>query len=569
MNNLIKYTVIFVVLLSSCNFLEPYKDNTLVEEDILGSAALAEGFLMHAYRQLPDGYEFSEVATDDAVSNDPTNNIRRMGNGEWSQFFYPIGRWDEYEEIFYINKFLSIVDDVTWSTSETESDLQKVRLKGESYGLRAYYHFRILQAHAGMVDNQLMGIPILDTFYETKEEVSIPRSSFEDCINQIVEDAEKAIAVLPNEYVDVPDNDSAAAFGEHWENRFNRLAAMALKSRVLLWAASDAFNDNAGEQQIKWEAAALAAAAVIEEKGGIDNAYFPGTYNAFWSDKTDPNILWQRGDKDTRQNNTLEKDNFPPSLYGKGRINPSQNLVDAFPKMNGYPIDSSQANYDSTQPYVSRDIRMDAFIVRHGGAIQGSVISTITGEGGTGDGVNDRNTSTRTGYYLKKFLRDDVSIPPNQNSNQPHYLPYFRIDEVILNFAEAANEVWGADVPVPGVGFSAVNAISKLRFFMSGGDLYLNSVAANDDAIMRDLIRNERRIQLCFEGFRFWDLRRWKSTDLNTDVRGVKPYLDGSNIVYEPINQVEARDFSAYPVYGPIPYNETLKYDNIRQNDGW
>jgi hypothetical protein len=85
---------------------------------------------------------------------------------------------------------------------------------------------------------------------------------------------------------------------------------------------------------------------------------------------------------------------------------------------------------------------------------------------------------------------------------------------------------------------------------------------------MRQLIRNERRLELCFESFRFWDLRRWKS-DLTESARGLDVNEDLSGITYTPLNSVEVRAFQPYQTYGPIPQSEVLKFNNLQQNDGW
>jgi starch-binding outer membrane protein, SusD/RagB family len=91
---------------------------------------------------------------------------------------------------------------------------------------------------------------------------------------------------------------------------------------------------------------------------------------------------------------------------------------------------------------------------------------------------------------------------------------------------------------------------------------YLESIK-NDQAKMAELIRNERRIELCFEGFRFWDLRRWKS-NLTETAKGMN--ISGTR--YTPM-EVDKRSFSEYMYYGPIPYSEVLKYDELKQNQGW
>jgi len=165
---------------------------------------------------------------------------------------------------------------------------------------------------------------------------------------------------------------------------------------------------------------------------------------------------------------------------------------------------------------------------------------------------------------MKKRLIMSVNCNPASKNGQTHYDPRIRVTEIFLNYAEAANEAWGPT----GKGthaYSAYDVIKKIRQRAGVGgtdDPYLE-VCAADPLKMQQLIRNERRLELCFEGFRFWDLRRWKA-DLNETVRGVD--INGSAITSV---DVEKRAFKDYMYYGPIPYSEILKYSNLKQNKGW
>lgn len=261
----------------------------------------------------------------------------------------------------------------------------------------------------------------------------------------------------------------------------------------------------------------------------------------------------------------MEKKFYPPTLFGNGRMNPTQNLVDAFPMANGYPITEAGGEYRSTAPYEGRDPRLATYII-YNGAKEGPSNSIIyTGsQSGTDDGLNVLSTSTRTGYYMKKLLIMSVNCNPASTSGKTHYRPRIRATEIFLNYAEAANEAWGPK-GTGTHGYSAYDVIKAIRKRAGVGgtdDPYLESCAADPDK-MRQLIRNERRLELCFEGFRFWDLRRWKA-DMNETIRGVD--IKGSTIT--PIN-VEERAFKDYMYYGPIPYSEILKFSNLKQNKGW
>src|SRR5665213_2605787 len=189
------------------------------------------------------------------------------------------------------------------------------------------------------------------------------------------------------------------------------------------------------------------------------------------------------------------------------------------------------------------------------------MVTIYTQVGTSSDGLNAIATSTRTGYYMRKLLREDVNLNPTQTNTQVHYVPYIRYTEMFLDYAEAANEAWGPD----GRGthsYSARDVITAIR--QRAGiiqpDSYLPSINSKDD--MRTLIHNERRLELCFEGFRFWDLRRWKD-GLTIPATGVT-INNGSHIV----NSVETRNYSDYMLYGPVPYTEVVKW-GFTQNAGW
>lgn len=162
-------------------------------------------------------------------------------------------------------------------------------------------------------------------------------------------------------------------------------------------------------------------------------------------------------------------------------------------------------------------------------------------------------------------MRQDVNLNPSSANNQRHYKPHIRYTEIFLIYAEAANEAWGP-TGTGGNAYSAYDVIKAIRrragVGTNNGDPYLESVKSNKDA-MRELIRNERRLELSFEGFRFWDLRRWKA-NLNETAKGMQIQGTAYNII-----NVENRVFQNHMVYGPIPYSEILKFNALQQNLGW
>ncbi|MEL7119066.1 MAG: RagB/SusD family nutrient uptake outer membrane protein [Bacteroidota bacterium] len=345
------------------------------------------------------------------------------------------------------------------------------------------------------------------------------------------------------------------AQGARWRNRFSGNAARALKSRVELYAASPAYNASG----VSWENAAQTAGQFIADAGGLGIVADEGL--TFYRSSSNADIIWAN----SRSNKlSWEEANSPPSVFGRGETNPSQNLVDAFPMSNGYPITDQNSGYNANVPYSGRDNRFNQYIVYNGSNYKGNVINTY--EGAEIDGINSLVTSTRTGYYLRKFMDENVNLAIGARTQTQHHYTHLRFTEVLLNYAEAANEAYGPDSDPNGYGFTARDVISALRgrAGISQPDDYLMSLASEEN--FRDLIRNERRIELAFEGHRFWDLRRWEEVStIQEPIKGIFFAADQFNFE---IRDIENRAYQDYMIYGPIPLDELLRYD-IKQNRGW
>lgn len=575
--------------LTSCDDLfEPAIENNLGVDYMYNNAGYAEGVLGNAYTRIPCGsFPFSEVATDDAVSNDTGNDWRKLAGGEWTSEKNKTERWrDCRAAIMYINMFLARAEKVHWADDEIASKMFCDREKGEAYGLRAMYMYYLLQAHGGMTaDGQLMGVPIITEEEDVHSEHNLPRNTFADCMKAIYDDCQKAIELLPSEYKDIESDDEVPAkykeigatkgqfnrvFGLIFRGRVNATIVQAFRSKAALLAASPAFQASGA----KYEDAANYAAEVLDKIGGVEGmdptgwTWYANTkeINGLANGECPKEVLW-RGEKS--ENNDWESDNFAPSLEGKGRINPTQNFVDAFPMANGMPITEEGSGYKADDPYANRDPRLAAYVLYNGckEGVNDTEINT-TVDGGTKDGINKEvGKSTRTGYYLRKLLRQDVNLDPNKTTKQHHYTPRIRYTELFLNYAEAANEAWGPT----GKGshnYSAYDVIKALHKRAGVGNDYLESIKTNKEK-MRELIRNERRIELSFEGFRFWDLRRWNLVDeMKAEVYGMSISTVDGEKKYTVV-PVDTRNYKDYMIYGPIPNTEMLKFDQLQQNVGW
>lgn len=608
--NIIFYLIGLLVFCSCDDMFEPAKENNRQLEDFPEESKYAHGLLIYGYDRLPyitnvEG-NWTDVATDDAVTNQKGYNYTLMATGTWSSENNPMSQWDNCKDgIQYINEFLTIVEKTKWAPSSLAKQQMFIdRLKGEAFGLRALLYYYLLMAHGGYVegdDDTPYGVPLLTAPEDGSSNFNQPRATFAECVQQIFADCDSAMALLPFDYADISSDEEIPekykvlganysnfnlVLGNKSRNLMSARIAEAIKAQAALLAASPAYRDKSGVTSAE---AAMLCANVLKRIGGVEGMDPLGNIwykNIGVIDGTGemPELLWH----EDRTNGTKQEDeNFPPTLYGNGRINPSQNLVDAFPMRNGRPITDSKSGYDSKDPYANRDPRLTNYIVYNGVKIKSTKAEIITGNypnsnSESFDNINNTSTSTRTGYYLRKMLRDDVSTSTSGSEiKQKHIYARIRYTEIFLAYAEAANDAWKA-FGDGGNGFSAYDVIKAIRKRaglatdeigqpLPEGDVYLDECAADASGVkMRDLIRNERRIELCFENKRFWDLRRWLMP-LNESIKGVQIDRDDkTDELKYTIIEVESRDYDEkYQYYGPIPRSEVLKWSNLKQNQGW
>lgn len=572
MKNIIKYvlvTLVFTSMVSCDSILEPINENRLDFDFVKTDPESAEGVLLNGYNRIPNQFTFNEAATDDAVNNQLDNSFKRMALGELNAQFNPSSRWNNYESILWINQFLDIIEanEIQWSTNDEINEMFYMRMEGEALALRALHHFYILQAHAGVgTSGQLLGVPYLTDFIESNGDFNTPRLSFEATVEAIMKDLNASLALLPTDYSNDPSlvdqwyqdfdfSNYQVVNGKNYNLRMSGRVAKALKARVALFAASPSFLND----QTYYTSAANIASEVLNTIGGVAGLPSNGVnYFTTYNENNDAEMIW-RGNIQGSPNSAVESRMFPPSLNGKGEVNPTQNFVDAFPMKNGFPATTANG-YDPQDPYTNRDPRLAEYVVVNGSSFAGGNINT--GAGGNVDRLDSiPEFSTKTGYYLKKLLRPDVRLNDDGSSvGQRHYNVYFRYTELFLIFAEAANEIGGPDHQINGLSPRAVIQAIRQRAGIDQPDAYLASISTQED--MRDLIRNERRLELSFEGHRFWDLRRW-GLSLNEPVRGY--FFDGTTYINLP--SVEIRNFLSE--YMPIPNNEVLRFPTIEQNALW
>ena len=562
------------LVFSSCqDMLTPEPDNSYGDELATQHAKTAFGFLNTAYVTIPNTYDFSECATDDAVMNDPISSYIPMVGGAWSAMYDPTAIWNSsYKAIANINKFMSIIPSVkiSWSSAIDDS-LYRKRWIGEAFGMRAYHHFMLLRYYGGVgiSSNKVLGIPYFKNLIDVDPTIwsNVDRPLYSTTVNNIAQELDSAIAYLPMDYV--AGSASDRVLGIKNANRISKRIAYGIKAELYMHAASPKYNG--GTYNVAYcDSAIKYSSMLIDLVGGV--TVLSGTLKKtqFYvndANQTLADILWRfnpttEATTADAMASTIEFKNYPPSRSGKGQVNPTQNFVDAFPAANGYPIsDVTNSKYVAATPYLNRDSRLDSCVIRDGGKIGSSTIKTSKDD--TQNGIENPG-ATRTGYYLKKLLRPDFNISPPVYAGKKTIRPLIRYTEIFLIYAEAATG--GHDADWKGThAYSARDIIKAIRkragVGLTNGDPYANTLSISN---FMDLVRNERRIELAFEGFRFWDLRRW-GLELNGKVSRARILVSGGAPQFLEMSD-EPRNFNNFKYFAPIPNAEILKCQKLEQN---
>ena len=558
MNNSLINLYITLIIVTSCSGFIP---ETRIDLDYIPEVASnsyenlkKQGMALYDY--IPDGFDrisnsmFSS-ATDESDYAPIGSTIDMFQKGTWSSLKNPDDIWQNaYRGIRLSNIFLknsrdykSIILRDTTTSSGLENYKQQCAdleyLRAEAKVIQAYIYFELLKRYSN--------IPIIDDVYDPESFATVRQREYDDVvekITQLLDDAE------PDLQMDWKNYDTKS-FG-----RINKGTALALKSRVLLYWASP--QNNTARDRSRWEMAADAAFEVIKmNKYKLDDNYrnlFLGA-RAHQSEET----IFSRMKGKT---NSPEMNNYPIS-FNKGKTGtcPSGNLVDAYENIDGSEFRWSDIDA-SENPYENRDPRLRQTILVNGDVWNGRKMECY--EGGR-DGI-DKKFATSTGYYLKKFINEDVDLEKGQTVIHSWIL--FRYAEILLNFAEAMNEAYGPDITPYEEEFTARWAVNEVR--KRAG---MPPVVASNDIQMRERIHHERRIELAFEEHRFWDVRRWgiecAKDVLNQTIKGVKIVDDNGHFVYNEFN-VEPRKFEDKMIVYPIPEGEIRRANgNIVQNMGW
>jgi len=600
----IKYTLLGCLSLAAITACDIYEDVPIERftQDYVFSPTDSMGvnamkYLNSIYYAMPNGHnrvggDYLDAATDDAITSAVSeNDIQRLAAGQYtasSRVGYTTDNpsrimgdmdWGGYytairQAITFVNHIDEVPLMLTFKNTEGEVIPMTRAWKAEARFLKALYYFELVRRYGG--------VPVLrdDKPYDLNDDVELPRNTFEYCINYIVSELD---AIKDSLRTTPVENEGADA------HVVTKGAALALKSRVLLYAASPLFNENpieSGNELIaysrpdvnRWKIAADASRSFIEEfnKGSkviyalntLNTSSIKGSVYVFLTNYDANNkeiIFFRQGSENT----DIEKNNGPIGFSGtnqsNGRTSPSQNLVDAFPMKDGKAIGdpTSKYTYDpySMQMYENRDPRL-SYTVLHNGSrwLQTDLETFVTGKNNPGQSAQ----TTKTSYYLRKFMGNFAEI--KDYSNQLHLWLMFRYAEILLNFAEAQNEFAGPDKDV----YDALTAI-RARAGIEAGTNKLYGLKENmTKEEMREAIRNERRIEMAFEEQRYWDIRRWRIAEdiFKQPVEGLSILKSGSNLSFTRISVAEY-SFDKKRYFYPIPYSEVIKNKNMIQNPDW
>jgi starch-binding outer membrane protein, SusD/RagB family len=498
------------------------------DEAVWKDPALVQTFVNNIYLGIPHGFSNIMMSSmvDETMYNADfgTSNVTKSLITPSDLSVFEVGFWTAnrqrlmnwsmvYQFVRSANLFFEKIDGVPFDVPA-----DKARMKGEVHFLRAYLYHNLVSMYGG--------VPIITKTFGLTDDFNVPRDSYDACIKFIVSDLDSAADLLPLSY-------SGINIG-----RATKGAALALKSRVLLYAASDLYNDNGawaggyankeligytgGDRATRWQAAKDAAKAVMDL--GVYSLYMPNpatpqeatkNYGDIFISKANPEDIFLRYFTVKIDENW---DGYNPGLYnnpngwhGWGSNTPNGQMVDAYEMSDGSKFDWNNP-VQKAAPYQNRDPRFYASILYDGtlwrprpsdaaGRDPIGIVQTGYYEKPNGTlvpGLDTRNSpledwnGTYTGYYMRKFIDPSINA---QYDKQDQPWRYIRYTEILLNYAEACLGL--------GQETEAKQYINMIRKRAGMPDI----TDAGQTLVNR--YRNERFVELAFEDHRYFDVRRW------------------------------------------------------------
>ena len=543
-----------LLLFTACkkNFLATTPTSILSNSAIFGDSVLMETYVIGRYtgETLNDentAPEFQRAFDAPWLSSCTDESIATQDNGSYiieqgtytpdNMSFMSNFWFRSYRSIREINYGLAGIGQVPMSAPTRN------RLIAELHFIRAYRYHDLIRNYGGVpiMGNTVWGLS--DTNYTPL----YARSAVQDCLTYAENECDSAITGLTG--VSLP------------AGRASMEAAMALKARLLLYAASPLYTGGTSDAS-KWAAAAAANKAVMDLN---EFSLYPDYRQEFLTNSTQEDI-YERLYSPVVGHSGLELVDGPNGYNGWGGQTPLQNFVDAYQMANGKPISDPTSGYNPQDPYTNRDPRLAQTVLYNGHPYRGRNVQCYTPGGlDSKDGPGPWNT-TLTGYYILKYMNEDLNPtqPDNLYADQTQLQPfkYIRYAETLLNYAEAENESTGPDQSV----YDALNLIRT-----RAGMPPITAGLSQDS--MRQTVVNERQVELSFEDHRFYDVRRWKIANVteNVPAYGILPTLNpDSSITYTRITALGNRKFADKNYWMPIPQPDILASGGkIQQNPGY
>ena len=555
------FTLGAALLFASCkkDFLEITPTSVISTASVENDSTIFEAFVLNRYvsPRLQDkegegsnpgfgrGFEYSMSSsyTDESIyTNDDGSWAMQRGQISPDNLGSTASLWSRsYRSIRECNYALEVLSKINMSAGH------KRLIEGELKFIRAFRYQDVIRNYGRAV---LMSDKVTQLNDNLQDDALFKRATIKESIDYVLTQLDAAAALLPT------NNNSAWLLG-----RATKGAALALKSRLALYAASPLYN--AGT----WADAATAAQAVISlNKYGI---YTGGYNNMFLVNETNE-VIFERLFTTNARHVCLEIANGPNGYNAWGGNTPLQNLVDDYQTTSGRAITETGSGYDPAKPYQNRDPRFGYTVIYDGANYRGrNMEAFVPGGKDSKDGNSNWNT-TKTGYYLKKFMNDAFPIdnPWDVAGLQPWI--YMRYAEVLLNFAEASNEAYGPDAVPAGASMSARQAVNMVR---ARPDVNMPALAGGlSQAQMRDAVRYERRVELAFEEHRYYDVRRWQIAPQveSKPAAGIIVTKTGSALTYAPKVALDGKTFQNKQYWLPIPRAEILSSGGkLEQNPGY
>jgi hypothetical protein len=560
-----------VSLFVACNFLEPEALSLTSDTNVFSNNANVKSLRNNMFTFLPDGYanisnSWLASATDEAEEVGEAENIQNFNTGNWNMYSNPDNVWvKNYQGIRKTWDFLQGTDTITWSEYKVNDPvnyaarMQNLKYwRSEARFLQAFFYFELIKRYGGVpvVDHKL------DIVKDYDYMVTAKRDSFAKCVRYIATLCDSAAKYLPLKQTEVANTDWGVP---------TRGAALALKARTLLYAASDLFNQTGNTNPFvgytddkrteRWAKAAIANKAILNLMSAVPYS-FQSTYSALFLLKTvrSNEVIFERR---YPASNTFETLNYPIGYQsGKTGTCPTQNLVDAYDMTNGSTFDWLNPVM-AANPYANRDPRLLQTVI-----VNNSVWKSVNVQLWQG-GANGKPIyhASKTGYYLKKYVDESLNLTTGLTSAKQWI--YFRLGETYLNYAEAMNEAFGPTV-TDTLKISALQALNSVRTRPGVAMPALAASLTRDE--LRLKIRKERRVELAFEDHRYWDVRRWKiaESSLGAMIQGVNIAKDAGGAFSYSLFDLEKRVFESKMYLYPIPQSEIVKGNgNMVQNPGW